>query len=73
MAGRTRSELARLRAQVKEQRALLRRSQRWIGVAAGAIAAATPHLERSVHALHHDVGAALNLGGEISKCLEKYD
>jgi hypothetical protein len=68
------SELASLREQIKEQRALLRRAQRWIGVAAGAIAAAVPSLSSGgVHSLHNDAANALELGGDISGCLEKYD
>ena len=70
-----RSELSRLRDQVKEQRALLRRAQRWIGVAAGALATATAadYKGNLAAVLHHDASNALSCGADISKHLEAND
>lgn len=69
------SELARLRQQVKEQREALRRAQRWIGVAAGALAAAhTASGEKGFsYPLRDSVTDALACGMDISKLLKQYD
>lgn len=67
------SELATLREQVKEQRALLRRATRWIGVAAGALAAAQPGKEHFSYPMRDSVTDALRCGSDISACLEKHD
>lgn len=67
------TEIARLREQTKEQRALLRRAQRWIGVAAGAIVSGAPRLDHAAHVLHQEAHEALALGGEISAHLAKHD
>jgi hypothetical protein len=66
-------EIVRLREQVEKQRALLRRAQRWVGVAAGAIVCGAPRLERAVHSLNQDAHDALALGSDISRCLAEYD
>lgn len=65
-------ELARLRDQVKKQRALLRRAQRWIGVAAGALAAAQDK-EHFSYPMRDSVTDALACANDISAALAEND
>lgn len=69
------SELTRLREQVKEQRALLRRSVHWIGVATGAMAAAhTASGEKGFsYPMRDAVTDSRGLARDISSYLEKFD
>jgi hypothetical protein len=66
------SELKLLREQVKAQRALLRRAQRWIGVAAGALAAAQDK-EHFSYPMRDSVTDALKCAGDISAALADKD
>lgn len=66
------SELKRLREQVKKQRTLLRRTQRWLGVAVGALAAcqakSTSHTK-----MRDSVTDVLDLAGDVSAALAELD
>ena len=66
------SELKRLREQVKKQRMLLRRTQRWLGVAAGALAACQDE-EHFSYKMRDSVTDALDLAGDVSAALAELD
>ena len=66
------SEPQQLREQVKLQRALLRRAQRWVGVAAGALAAAQDK-EHFSYPMRDSVTDALRCGADISAALADKD
>ncbi len=66
------AELKQLRQQVKAQRALLRRAQRWIGVAAGALAA-TQDKEHFSYPMRDSVTDALACARDISAELAESD
>lgn len=63
-----------MRKQIKEQRELLRRAQRWIGVAGGALAvSAAGGKDGPDRGLANRASDALALAAEISKYLERFD